>query len=352
MKLPATLHRKIIDFLQSLPTIHNADSRRAFIYHASLDSQLQDQIFFDKPAAQFVLLLVTELMNYGALQDGRNALEAILETAKYYVGQEKKEHCDRLIKEVHIFYSNHPLPDYQAKKVIEPIPESQVTFSVFFLIIGLILFFECLNALSKIQGWQTKKVPSIIDLATIGNNWEANVYAIIIIIPIYLLILLLGGYYASERQKEYWPIRIPDLPKLSLNNELVLGKIFKLCIILTFIFFPLLCELFISNKFFYGTVYKNDVSFSCGYFNPEICHPDYDPTQHAQQGHLQYVPLSEIQSKSNTFRYGKKTGYIPFWEAWSIIIANIVVVSGFIIYIYFVFRGCKSKTVSSLNKHV
>jgi hypothetical protein len=61
-----------------------ADERaqRALIERAELDPQLQNQIRFGGPPGQFFQLLVSTLLSYGRLEDGRDALEAILESAK------------------------------------------------------------------------------------------------------------------------------------------------------------------------------------------------------------------------------------------------------------------------------
>jgi hypothetical protein len=99
-QLPFTLRKKIVEFLASLPNVHDSSALRAFLYNAGLDTQLQNQIKFDVPPAQFFQLLVPTLWSYGTLGDGRNALKAVLESAKDYVGQQRKEYCDTLIREL------------------------------------------------------------------------------------------------------------------------------------------------------------------------------------------------------------------------------------------------------------
>lgn len=84
MELFFPLHKSIITFLTSIPNIHDSDSQRSLIYQAGLDSKLLNQIPVGKPPSEFVPLLVSVLIDYGTLNDGRNALEAILETAKNY----------------------------------------------------------------------------------------------------------------------------------------------------------------------------------------------------------------------------------------------------------------------------
>lgn len=100
MELPITLQNKIIDFLKSLPNIDDNKGQKAFIYSVGLDLKLQEQIPFDYSVAQFAPCLVSILLKYGKLDDGRNALETVLETAKNYVGEDKRSHCDVLIEEL------------------------------------------------------------------------------------------------------------------------------------------------------------------------------------------------------------------------------------------------------------
>lgn len=100
MKLPPVLHNQIVEFFTSIPPIHDCNQRQSLIYSAGLDQQLQDQIDFYGSPGQFFQMLVSTLMRYGTLEDGRNALEAVLETTKRYVGQDRQHYCDRLIQEL------------------------------------------------------------------------------------------------------------------------------------------------------------------------------------------------------------------------------------------------------------
>ena len=98
--LSFTLTQKIAEFLISLPNIHDGNTQRALIYSAGLDARLQNQLCIAVPPAQFVQLLVSTLSDYGMLEDGRHALEAILEAAKQYVGRVHRVYCDELITEL------------------------------------------------------------------------------------------------------------------------------------------------------------------------------------------------------------------------------------------------------------
>jgi len=109
LELPFELRQKITKFLTSLPNINDSTSQRAFVYSAGLDTNVQNQLSFGAPVAQFVQVLVTTLSSYSKLKDGRNALEAVLEAAKQYVGQDRRAYSDRLIKELQTISSSSEL---------------------------------------------------------------------------------------------------------------------------------------------------------------------------------------------------------------------------------------------------
>ncbi len=121
MNLPLELRNKVIDFLASLPNVHNSDAQQALLYQAGLDFQLYSQLPIGQPIAQFVPRLVAILTQFGTLNDGRNALEAVLEVAKNQIGADRREQCDCIIKELHVFYTHSegkhgPLLPKSAKK--------------------------------------------------------------------------------------------------------------------------------------------------------------------------------------------------------------------------------------------
>ncbi len=99
--LPPALHNKIVTFLSSIPAVGDSKAQQALINSAGLDSQLHEKIDFAGSRSQFFQLLVPLLSSYGTLEDGRNALEAVLETAENYVGQDRRADCDELIQELH-----------------------------------------------------------------------------------------------------------------------------------------------------------------------------------------------------------------------------------------------------------
>ncbi len=95
------LQKEITDFLESLPNIYDSKAQRALIEGAGLDAELQSQIYFEIPPAQFFQLLVPMLLSYGLLKDGRNPLDALLQSAQNRVGQDRKVYCDSLINRLH-----------------------------------------------------------------------------------------------------------------------------------------------------------------------------------------------------------------------------------------------------------
>lgn len=99
----AELRKHITDFLQKIPNITDSSSQRAFIESVGFEPRLCQQIQFGGLAHQFFSLLISTLMNYGTLDDGRNALEALLETAKEMIGKEGQVWYDELIQELQLF---------------------------------------------------------------------------------------------------------------------------------------------------------------------------------------------------------------------------------------------------------
>ncbi len=127
MKLPSELHNKIVNFLTLLPNIEDEKSRQALINRASLDDRLQRRISVAGSAEQFSQTLVPTLVRYGKLEDGRDALVAVLEAAKDYVGQDKQEDCETLIQKVraNVKSSSQELPAQEEIAGETTIPEQR-----------------------------------------------------------------------------------------------------------------------------------------------------------------------------------------------------------------------------------
>lgn len=121
MKLPVTLQSDIIEFLKSLPNINDNGNQRVFIYSAGLDSELENQIQYIGSLTQFITLLVATLSKYGKLHDGRYALEAILESTKNYIGEDRRAYCDRLIVELHNLYRDEVVAVPSQIKAAKPV---------------------------------------------------------------------------------------------------------------------------------------------------------------------------------------------------------------------------------------
>lgn len=111
MDLPLALNQKIIDFLSSLPNIHDSESQRALLLQAGLDSQLQAQIPVGKPPAQFIPSLISILLSYGKLNDTQYALEAVLKASKNYIGQDRQTYCESLLDEFRSYQRDLPVED-------------------------------------------------------------------------------------------------------------------------------------------------------------------------------------------------------------------------------------------------
>ncbi len=122
MELPLTLQQKIVDFLISLPTIQDTNSQQAFIQSVGFDSQLLDKINFAASSDQFFKLLIPILLGYGKLKDGRHALEAVLEAAKGYVGQDRQKECDEILQALRDLKNGSQPPDSEASPQTNRIP--------------------------------------------------------------------------------------------------------------------------------------------------------------------------------------------------------------------------------------
>ena len=99
--IPFALQKRIIEFLLTLPNLHDSAQQQAFLNSAGLDPQLQQRIRVADPPSQFFHLLAPLLSQYGTLEDGRQALQAILEAAKAYIGRDGQAVCESLIQELH-----------------------------------------------------------------------------------------------------------------------------------------------------------------------------------------------------------------------------------------------------------
>lgn len=108
MRLPFSLYKKVINFILSIQNnddqkldINDQYIRQALILNTNLDIELKGQISVNIPAVQFVHNLVGKLIQYGTLKDGRNPIEAILESAKDFVSNRREDEYNTIIQELH-----------------------------------------------------------------------------------------------------------------------------------------------------------------------------------------------------------------------------------------------------------
>jgi formylglycine-generating enzyme required for sulfatase activity len=87
----SNLRVRIANFLGSLPNVDTDPGRKALILAASLDSGLEHQILYGLPTDQFFVILVNTLAEYSRLDDGRDAVVAILEAGMRKVGSDRHE---------------------------------------------------------------------------------------------------------------------------------------------------------------------------------------------------------------------------------------------------------------------
>ncbi len=100
MDIPITLYNDIVTFFLKLPNVHDDTGRRALVYQAGIDDQLFHHITWNTPSAQFFPVFVKQLFQYGKIQDGRYALEAVLGTAKHHVGIGQQKGCDTILQQL------------------------------------------------------------------------------------------------------------------------------------------------------------------------------------------------------------------------------------------------------------
>jgi hypothetical protein len=89
---------KIIDFILSFGP-STTSKRESLLIWACLDQKLVNLIDCSSAPIEFVPLLVSKVMEYGKLEDGRDALEAVLGAVRSQVGLEGNTTCDSLIQE-------------------------------------------------------------------------------------------------------------------------------------------------------------------------------------------------------------------------------------------------------------
>lgn len=96
------VYTKYVSYMQNMLRICDtvsAASTQPKLHEANLDPELLGIISCEEPTTIFFSRLVESLLKYGQIADGRHALEAVLESARGRVGQNKRKDCDTLLKE-------------------------------------------------------------------------------------------------------------------------------------------------------------------------------------------------------------------------------------------------------------
>jgi len=75
------------------------EGRLELIKHAQFSSDLKNQLMLGGPPAMFIPTLIDTVISYGCLDNGRNALEQLLETSKPLMQEPYQAECDQLLQE-------------------------------------------------------------------------------------------------------------------------------------------------------------------------------------------------------------------------------------------------------------
>jgi hypothetical protein len=122
--LSGIFHNRIVTFLTSLPNMADHAAQQALLTSAGLDPELHQQINVAGPPGQFFQLLIPILNKYGTLNDGRHALQAVLEAAQKLTGQEGRKQCAQLIQELQAVASGTPPSPSQP---VQPLPSAKLS---------------------------------------------------------------------------------------------------------------------------------------------------------------------------------------------------------------------------------
>ena len=99
----------LTDFLSSVSMFDTVSNRRALILRAGFDENLLRQIEFDGSTVTFTTDLIDKCISYGQLQDGREAVDAFLDSIKTLIGPDKQrdlENISRKWKEINFNRTN------------------------------------------------------------------------------------------------------------------------------------------------------------------------------------------------------------------------------------------------------
>jgi len=102
MPITQTLRMAIVDCLETVPGIDEPDGRRTLIAQAELDSELARRITYGGSTRSFCALLVSDLEEYGRLDDGYHALEAVIEAAREFMDEDGVRECDTILMDLRL----------------------------------------------------------------------------------------------------------------------------------------------------------------------------------------------------------------------------------------------------------
>lgn len=97
--LSKTINDKICEAFNDIPILNTQEGRNTLLVRAGLDVQLRSQIKTEGAVATFLPGAINILSQYGIMQDGRDALTALLEAARDYVGTGSRNLIEQIIKE-------------------------------------------------------------------------------------------------------------------------------------------------------------------------------------------------------------------------------------------------------------
>lgn len=211
-----------------------------------------------------------------------------------------------------------------------------------------------LNGLCAVQNWEVC-IPALIPFTNIKNNWVATVYASAVILPLLIFNTGLCIFYLKYNKAKVWILRVPPLlfPKIEVSDT-TSGRVFVLSVLLVALVFPLLIQLIITNKFFYGTAHvdggnNETTAFACGYFDPVTCD---SPKEDAKYGHLSFKPFSEITKQK--FVYGCEDCGLEYWPyvtPWLLVLLTFVAIFMVVLYLYELVGG-KTPFSENISGHI
>jgi hypothetical protein len=102
MPITQTLRIAIADCLEMFPGIETLEGRKELITQADLDAELAKRITYGGSVHSFCALLVSDLEEYGTLEDGYHPLQAIVDAVRESVDGEERRECDVVLTDLRL----------------------------------------------------------------------------------------------------------------------------------------------------------------------------------------------------------------------------------------------------------